>query len=243
LAIGAQPFGHWSGCHATAWERYASDFGDLAVTPTYQRHSYPFAVVVNSDGKRFIDEGADFRNYTYAKYGREILNQPGQVAWQVFDAQVAHLLRDEYRIREVTKVSAPTIEELAGRMEGVDRRRLVDTVTRFNGAVRRDVPFNPTVLDGRGTVGLDLPKTNWANPIEKAPFEAYAVTCGITFTFGGIRVDHDTFVLDAEGGRLGNLFVCGEMMGGLFYFNYPGGTGLTAGAVFGKLAGAKAAAV
>ena len=79
LKLGAQPFGHWSGCHATAWERYASDFGDMAVTPQYQRHSYPFAVVVNSDGLRFIDEGADFRNYTYAKYGQAVLQQPGQV--------------------------------------------------------------------------------------------------------------------------------------------------------------------
>ena len=109
LKLGAQPFGHWSGCHATAWERYASDFGDLATTPQYQRHSYPFAVVVNSNGLRFIDEGADFRNYTYAKYGQAVLQQPGQVAWQIYDAKTKHLLRDEYRTRHVTKVAANTL--------------------------------------------------------------------------------------------------------------------------------------
>ena len=97
LAIGAQPAGHWSGCHATAWERYASDFGNLADTIQYQRHSYTFGIVVNQNGERFIDEGADFRNYTYAKYGREVLKQPGQAAWQIYDGKVLHLLTDEYR--------------------------------------------------------------------------------------------------------------------------------------------------
>ena len=56
---------------------------------------------------------ADFRNYTYAKYGRVILEQPDNFAWQVFDQKVLHLLRDEYRIRQVTKVQADTLEGLA----------------------------------------------------------------------------------------------------------------------------------
>ena len=125
MKLGAQPFGHWSGCHATAWERYASDFGDLATTPQYQRHSYPFAVVVNSNGLRFIDEGADFRNYTYAKYGQAVLQQPGQVAWQIYDAKTKHLLRDEYRTRHVTKVTADTLEELADKIEEVDKEQFL----------------------------------------------------------------------------------------------------------------------
>ncbi len=94
LDIGAQPFGHWSGCHAVSWERYASDFGDLNVTPTYQRHSYPLGMMVNTEGKRFVDEGADFRNYTYAKYGHAVLAQPGQVAWQIYDAKMKDMLRE-----------------------------------------------------------------------------------------------------------------------------------------------------
>jgi tricarballylate dehydrogenase len=243
LDVGGSPAGNWSGCHAVGWDRNAPEFGDLTVGDGFQKHSYPFGIMVNNAGRRFVDEGADFRNYTYAKYGREVLAQPGQVAWQVFDQQVTHLLRDEYRIREVTKVTAPTIEDLADAMEGVDARVFVDTVRRFNQAVRRDVPFNPTVLDGRSTEGIDPPKSNWANPVERGPFEAYGVTCGITFTFGGVRIDPQATVIDEEGRAIPNLFACGEMVGGLFYLNYPGGSGLTAGAVFGRIAGRSAAAV
>jgi len=155
--------------------------------------------------------------------------------------QVTHLLRDEYRIRRVTKVTGSSIEELADKNEGIDTRGFVDTVRQFNAAVQRDVSFNPRVLGGRGTVGVAAPKSNWANPLEQSPYEAYGVTCGITYTFGRVRVNHDANVIDSDGAPMANLFACGEMVGGLFYFNYPGGTGLTSGAVFGRLAGANAA--
>ena len=92
------------GLPCCAWDLNAPEFGDLAVGDGFQKHSYPFGIMVNADGKRFVDEGADFRNFTYAKYGRAILEQPGQFAWQVFDQKVKHLQRDEYRIRQVTKV-------------------------------------------------------------------------------------------------------------------------------------------
>ena len=190
LRAGASPVGNWSGCHAVAWDRNAPEFGDLAVGDGFQKHSYPFGIIVNANGRRFVDEGADFRNYTYARYGREILAQPGQVAWQVFDQQTTHLLRDEYRIREVTKVTAPTIEALGESMDGVEARGFAETVRQFNRAVQRDVPFNPNVLDGRSTFGIDPPKSNWALPLEQGPFEAYQVTCGITFTFGGVRTGY-----------------------------------------------------
>ena len=239
--LGAQPFGHWSGCHATAWERYASDFGDMALTPQYQRHSYPFAVVVNSDGKRFIDEGADFRNYTYAKYGQAVLQQPGQVAWQIYDAKTNHLLRDEYRTRHVTKVSADTIEQLADKLEEVNKEQFLQTIREFNAAVQDDVPFNPNVKDGRGAPGLPVPRSNWACKIDTAPFEAYAVTCGVTFTFGGVKITNEGEVLNTGLERIPGLFAAGEMVGGIFYFNYPGASGLTSGAVFGRLAGRSAA--
>jgi len=241
LKLGAQPFGHWSGCHATAWERYASDFGDMAVTPQYQRHSYPFAVVVNSDGVRFIDEGADFRNYTYAKYGQAVLQQPGQVAWQIYDAKTNHLLRDEYRTRHVTKVSADTIEQLADKLEEVNRDQFLRTIREFNAAVQDDVPFDPNVKDGRGAPGLPVPRSNWACKIDTAPFEAYAVTCGVTFTFGGVKITNEGEVLNTGLERISGLFAAGEMVGGIFYFNYPGASGLTSGAVFGRLAGRNAA--
>ena len=240
LRIGAQPYGHWSGCHATGWERYASDFGDLIQTPNFQRHSYTFGIMVNADGKRFLDEGADFRSYTYAKYGHIVLEQPGQYAWQIYDSRVSHLLLDEYRTRQVTKVTADTLEALADKMEDVNKAQFLKTVRDFNAAVRTDVPFDPNIKDGRSAPGLDVPRSNWANTIDKPPFEAYAITCGITFTFGGARINTDGQVLDTNHEVIPGLFAAGEMVGGIFYFNYPGASGLTSGAVFGRLAGASA---
>src|SRR5512147_2616659 len=237
LDVGAASRGHWSGCHAVGWDANAPEFGDLAVGDGFQKHSYPFGIMVNTRGQRFVDEGADFRNYTYAKYGREILAQPGQVAWQIFDAKVANLLRDEYRIRQVTRVTAGSIDELAGKLEGVDPGGFRATVEAFNAAVDRSVPFDPARKDGRATRGLIVPKSNWANPLDTPPYEAYAVTCGITFTFGGLHVDADARVICEDGQPIAGLYGAGELVGGLFYFNYPGGTGLTSGAVFGRRAG------
>ena len=240
LEAGAMPYGNWSGCHAVGWDRNAPEFGDLSVGDGFQKHSYPFGIMVNANGERFVDEGADFRNYTYAKYGRAVLEQPGQFAWQVFDAKVAHLLRDEYRIREVTKVAAGSLEELAGRLDDVDPEGFLRTVRAWNAAVRTGVAFDPTVKDGRCTDGLEVPKSNWANPLDTPPYEAYAVTCGVTFTFGGLRVDTRGRVLDTGERPIPGLYGAGELVGGLFYFNYPGGTGLTSGAVFGRIAGRSA---
>jgi len=241
LEIGAAPAGQWSGCHAVGWERNAPEFGDLAVGDGFQKHSYPFGVMLNANGERFVDEGADFRNYTYAKYGRVILAQPGQFAWQVFDAKVKHLLRDEYRIRQVTKVQAETLEELVKKLDDVNPERALATLRAYNAAVRTDIPFDPNVKDGRRTEGLAVPKSNWANTLSEPPFEAYAVTCGITFTFGGLKITRDAQVLDIDQTPIGGLYAAGEMVGGIFYNNYPGGTGLMAGAVFGRIAGAAAA--
>jgi tricarballylate dehydrogenase len=241
LAAGAAPRGHWSGCHAVAWDLNAPEYGDLAVGDGFQKHSYPLGILVNNSGRRFVDEGADFRNFTYAKYGAEILKQPQQCAWQVFDAKVSPMLRDEYRIREVTKVTAGSIAELAAKIEVMDTDAFIATVDTFNHAVQQHVPFDPAVKDARGTNGLDIPKSNWANPLDTPPFEAYGVTCGITFTFGGLHVAADARVISQANLPMPGLYAAGELMGGLFYFNYPGGTGLTSGAVFGRIAGREAA--
>jgi len=239
-AVGAATRGHWSGCHAVGWDLNAPEFGDLDVGDAFQKHSYPLGIMVNANAERFVDEGADFRNYTYAKYGHEILKQPGQLAWQVFDAKVAKLLRDEYRIRRVTRVVADDLATLAKRME-LDPAAFCATVERYNASIDRSRPFDPAVKDGRATRGLALPKSNWANALDAPPFEAYGVTCGITFTFGGLAVDAEAHVIDADGTPVEGLFAAGELVGGLFYFNYPGGTGLTSGSVFGRTAGRNAA--
>ena len=237
LDIGAAPFGHWSGCHSVSWDLNAPEFGDLEVAEKFQKHSYPLGIVVNARGERFVDEGEDLRNFTYSQYGRYLLEQPGQFGWQVFDSKVTHLLSPDYRIRQMTRVRADTLEGLAAQLEGVDPKSFLETVAAYNRSIRLDVPFDPSVRDGRCTVGLPLPKSNWANPIDRPPFEAYAVTCGITFTFGGLRIDTSGQVIDMEGQNIPGLYAAGELVGGIFYFNYPSGSGLTSGAVFGRLAG------
>ncbi|MPZ13436.1 MAG: FAD-dependent oxidoreductase [Chloroflexi bacterium] len=235
LEIGAQPYGHWSCCHAVAWDLLADDVGDLRIGDLHQKHSYPLGIIVNRLGERFVDEGADYRNYTYAKYGREILKQPGRQAFQIFDSKTIPLLRDEYRIKQATRARATTISELADQLM-IDPDGLRRTVEAFNAAVQEGA-FTPATLDGKRTVGIDPPKSNWALPIDTPPFEGYAVTCGITFTFGGLRINNQAEVLDGEDRPIPGLFAAGELVGGLFYYNYPGGSGLMTGAVFGRMAG------
>jgi tricarballylate dehydrogenase len=239
LEIGAQPYGHWSSCHAVAWDANAPEFGDRKVLDLFQKHSYPLGLIVNVRGERFVDEGADYRNMTYARYGREILRQPRRLAFQLFDQKTVPLLREEYRIREITKAEAPTIEALAEKLE-IDPAGLARTVAAFNAAVQPG-EFNPAVLDGKRTAGIAPPKSNWALPLDTPPFVGFAVTCGITFTFGGLRITTEAAVLDLEDRPIPGLYAAGELVGGLFYHNYPGGSGLMAGAVFGKLAGEHAA--
>src|SRR6059036_2289759 len=239
LEIGALPWGHWSGCHAVQWDLNAPWHGDRKVGDNFQKHSYPLGIIVNVRGERFVDEGADFRNYTYAKYGREILQQPRRLAFQIFDQKVVALLREEYRIREVTKAEAMTIQELASKLE-IDVDGLVRTVEASHKAVVAG-PFNPAIKDGKGTRGITPPKSNWAQPLDTPPFVGYAVTTGITFTFGGLRITSDGEVVDCEQRTIPGLFAAGELLGGLFYHNYPGGAGLMAGAVFGRIAGRSAA--
>jgi tricarballylate dehydrogenase len=222
------------------WDIASGTFGDRKVGDLFQKHSYPLGIIVNINGMRFVDEGADFRNYTYAKYGREVLHQPERVAFQVFDAKVMSILRDEYRITPITKATSDTIAGLA-EVLGVDVNGMVSTVEAFIASVM-DREFNPAILDGKGTIGLTPPKSNWAQPLDTPPYTGFAVTCGITFTFGGLKIVPTTGqVQDTEDRQIPGLFAAGELVGGLFYHNYAGGSGLMAGAVFGRLAGHHAA--
>ena len=240
LDVGAQSHGHWSSCHAVAWDMNAPAFGDRTITELYQKHSYPFGLIVNLDGERFLDEGADFRNYTYVTYGRALLTQPQGLAFQIFDNKVRHLLRDEYWIPQATMFEANTLEELAAHLD-IDVEGLVNTVKEYNAAVQTGVTYNPTIKDGRGTVGLAVNKTNWAETIDTPPYLGWAVTTGISFTFGGVKINTRGQVVTNAQDPIPGLYAAGEMVGGLFYYNYPGGSGLSAGMVFGRLSGISAA--
>ncbi|BAD63168.1 tricarballylate dehydrogenase [Shouchella clausii] len=240
LKAGAVRYGQWDGCHAHTTDYHAPKTGDFNKPgDIYKKSSYPLGLIVNVKGERFVDEGADFRNYTYAKYGKETLKQPEQKAFQLFDAQVSPNLRKEYHLPEATCYKADSVEELAEKMD-VCPESLANTIRAYNQAVQPG-PYNPAIKDGKCTKGVCPPKSNWALTFEKAPFYAFPVTCGITFTFGGIHVSPESEILGDDKRPIAGLFAAGEMVGGLFYHNYPGGSGLMAGAVFGRLAGEQAA--
>lgn len=239
LAIGARPYGNWSSCHACEWDISAPPYGDRWVLDNFQKHSYPLGIMVNLDCERFVDEGEDYRNLTYAKFGREIMKQPRRTAIQIFDQQTVHMLRDEYRIKEVTKVQSDTIRGLAEQLE-LDPDKLEASVNAYNAACG-DQPYNPAILDGKKTTGITPPKSNWALRIDKPPYVAFITTTGITFTFGGLQVNTRAEVQDMTDQSIPGLYAAGELVGGLFFENYPGGTGLMSGSVFGKRAGECAA--
>lgn len=245
LDEGAVAYGNWSGCHAVAWSAGSGDAGRADANHVFERESYPFGITVNAEGRRFIDEGSDFGAYTYAKYGREILKQPSQTAWQIFDQRAVDLLTTEYRYKnpEAARLHVATLDELADRLaaQGVNREQLLATIAEYNAAVDESVEFSPYVKDGRATKGLAINKTNWATALTQGPFLAFEVTCGITFTFGGLRVTENGEVLDRAERPIDGLYACGEAVGGLYYFNYSSGTGLTAGTVLGRAAGTAAA--
>lgn len=238
LDLGALPHGQWTGCHSTPIDADAPPHGDRRLTDKTNRLSYPYGVLVNRLGRRFFDEGEDFQFYTYAKLGGIILNEPSGVAHQIFDSKVTGLLEGRYRTG--TPVVADTLRGLVDQLP-VDRVTCLETLEQYNAAVEGG-RFDPTIRDGLRTKGLEMPKSNWAQRLDTPPFAAYPVTGGITFSFGGVRVNDRAQVVTTRWTPVPGLYACGEMVGGLFHTNYPGGTGLVSGAVFGRLAGAHAAA-
>jgi tricarballylate dehydrogenase len=238
MEIGAMPWGQWSGCHATPISADAPPFGDRELTDKTNRLSYVYGVMLNRLGLRFVDEGEDQNLYTYAKFGGIILNQPGAIAWQIFDHKVVGLLEPRYSTSP--PVVADTLAGLVERLD-LDRRAALRTLEEYNAAAGHG-SFNPGVRDGMHTVGLALSKSNWAQKLDTPPYRAWPVTGGITFSFGGVKVNERAQVLGTDWDPIPGLFACGEMVGGLFHNNYPGGSGLMSGAVFGRIAGRSASA-
>lgn len=247
FAAGARRHGFYGGCHATPMDLYTPDYGNLDIPHLERKHyrkiCYFLGIMLNVNGERFVDEGKDFRNYTYAQFGRAVLEQPKHFAFQIFDSKVESLLYTEYKFHDAHYVEADTIDALIDRLEGLDdRARARQTIAAFNAAVDGSAAFDPTIKDGRRTRGLALDKTNWAQAIDTGPFRAYPVTGGITFTYGGLEVDSVGGVVGENGRAIPGLFACGELVGGVFYNGYPGGSGLTSGALFGRRAGYGASA-
>ncbi len=239
--LGAQKYGRMGGCHATPMDYHMKDYGNLdiphAERKNYRKISYFLGVMINRDGARFVDEGIDFRNYTYAQFGRAVLQQPEHKAWQIFDSKTDGLLYGEYNFFDATYAQSDDLEALLAECDGLDQTAALKTIQAYNKAVDETVDFDPTVKDGKATHGLDLNKTNWAQKIDTPPYRAYPVTGGITFTYGGLKISDRAEVLDNSSEPIKGLYACGEMVGGVFLGGYPGGSGLTSGAVFGRLAG------
>lgn len=258
--ISAKQAGHWSGCHATAWDANSpQNSGDRIISNEFTKSGYPLGITLNTLGERFFDEGSDLRNYTYAKFGKAILGQPGGTAFQIWDSQGIPWLRsEEYRDEIVEKIHGETLEDLAENCAkaGLENHgRFVAEVKEYNEAAsffqieNRGKKWDPAIKDGLSTQTsqkeLRIPKSNWALPLDKGPYMAVRVRCGVTFTFGGLATDATTsgVISNMTEKPVPGVFCCGEMLGGLFYQNYPGGSGLTSGAVFGRKAGCSAAGV
>jgi len=239
--LGAVSHGKFDGCHATPMDLYMKDFGNLDLEPgqrkNYRKICYHLGLIVNKQGTRFLDEGENLRTYTYAQFGSSILDQPNGVAYQLFDAKVMDYLYEEYFFDDAHFEEAQTIGDLASKVEGINSDKLKETISSFNAACDPATQIDPSKLDGNCTKGLQIPKTNWAQRLDTPPFRAYPVTGGISFTYGGLKVSENGEVLRSDSTPITGLYACGEIVGGVFFGGYPGGAGLTAGAVFGRAAG------
>ena len=242
LGLGVKAAGHWQDAHATPIDRNAPDgvtpLPDDAHSNPCNRYDYPMGITVNALGEWFYDEGKSTHSYTYAKTGRAVLAQPRGLAYQIFDKKGYPLFR-EGNYQGATLQEAATIAELA-KMIGLSPDVLVHTVEAFNAACQDHIPFEPGNMDGKHTVGITPKKSNWASKIDAPPYRAYPVTCGITFTFGGLQINTRAEVLNTADKPIRGLYASGDVVG-LFFHNYPGNTGQTRNAVFSRVAGREAA--
>lgn len=231
---GVKQIGDPTQCHAVAIDARAPKFDGGIIT---RLDCVVFGIVVNNRAERFYDEGEDVWPKRYAIWGRLVAAQPDQIAYIIFDARSLELFMPSL----FPPVKASSIEELAGKLD-LDAAALGKTVTGFNSAVQPG-QFDHTVLDDCRTEGLTPPKTHWARRIETAPFYAYPVRPGITFTYLGVRVNEQARMMMADGVPAPNMFAAGEIMAGnVLGQGYAAGIGMTIGSVFGRIAGREAAA-
>ena len=228
MDVGAKSDGEWGDAHMAIIDAESADVeGGITRIDGYQ-----YGLILNHDGERFVDEGQDSRAHTYAKFGRRIFEQPYHEAFIVVDSKTVD---DVAHMGPGRPITADSIESLANRLGIEDVEATVETVEEFNEACDPG-EYRPNELDGNATTGLELPKSNWALPLDEPPFTGYPVTGGMTFGFGGVAITTDAEVLDTRDEPIPGLYAAGNCTGGLFYENYPGGTGLTNAAVFGKIA-------
>jgi tricarballylate dehydrogenase len=233
LDAGVQPVGDPTQCHAVAIDARAPKYDGGIIT---RLDCVIFGIVVNKQARRFYDEGEDIWPKRYAIWGRLVAMQPDQIAYIIFDTAVLTMFMPSC----YPPIAGSSIAELAGKL-GLDAAALEETVAAFNAAVRPGT-FDHTILDDCRTAGIDPPKTHWARRIEKAPFYAYPVRPGITFTYLGTRVNREARIVMVDGRPAANMYAAGEIMAGnVLGQGYAAGVGMTIGSVFGRIAGREAA--
>jgi len=200
---------------------------------------YPYGILVNKQGIRFVDEGPGETDETYERVTRRIFEQTDGIAYVILDAGLADVPNQAVAIRtEQPAIEADSIAQLAKKLElPVDM--LERTVAEYNAACVNGT-FDPRRVDGLATRGLNPPKSNWARPLDKGPFKAYPIISSIVFTFGGLKTDSRARVVNLQGDPIPGLYAAGEAQG-LYYHNYTGATSVLKGAVFGRIAGGDAA--
>ena len=233
LDKGVQDIGDPTQCHAVAIDARAPKFDGGIIT----RHdSVVFGIVVNKHAQRFYDEGEDIWPKRYAIWGRLVAAQPDQIAYIIFDSTVV----TSFMPTLFPPIAGATPAELAGKL-GLEPAALEKTITEFNAAVQPGT-FDHTILDDCRTAGITPPKTHWARRIETAPYLAYPVRPGITFTYLGTRVNRQSRMVMKDGKPSANMFAAGEIMAGnVLGKGYAAGIGMTIGSVFGRVAGREAA--
>jgi precorrin 3B synthase CobZ len=233
MEIGADTAGQFDMFHGEPIDP-RTDKPDAVVYP------YPYGILVNRHGQRFYDEGKSSFDSTFEELGYEIWRHQEQRAFLLGDqTSLAVNAFKDVIFTDQEPVIADTVGGLAGEL-GIDPAALERTVAEFNAAIGPG-EFDPYVFDGRSTVGLEPPKSNWAFPLESPPYFAYPLTCAITFTFGGVRTDSSARVVSPAGTPIPSLYAAGEVTG-LYYHEYPVGTSVLRAVTFGRIAGAHAAA-
>ena len=243
LAVGAKPTGQWSEFHPLPADPRSDRQGVGLLTFAAVMETVPYGILVNSNGDRFLDEGASSMNELYDVLSRAVQKQEGRVGYVIFDQPTfdipgyrAAVAKDEL----VEPHSAGTLEELAGEL-GIEPRKLTQTVSEYNNSVPTDSSqFDAFRPDGLSTNGdLQPPKSNWARSISQAPYYAYPITCSIVFTFGGIGTNEHAEVLSTDDVPIPGLYAAGEVTG-LYHHDYVGTTAVLRSFVFGRIAGQRA---
>ncbi|KAJ3537420.1 hypothetical protein NM208_g6318 [Fusarium decemcellulare] len=231
LANGAKASGDWNGMHSEVIDPRSSQPAPLVL-------NYPYGVVVNQDGKRFVDEGAGLVHDTWEHLSRTIhFDTPGRLAWAICDSRFFQLEDHEAAIRsDMPPVTADTISGLAAQM-GMPEQALLNTILNYNAACNANMSgFTAGRLDNLATTsGLQPSKSNWARPLDAPPYTAFPLAAAIVYTFGGIATDVEARVL-GQRGIIPNLYAAGEITGH-FYEKAPNAVAVMRALVFGRIAG------